>query len=119
ERRRVFQIAYERRYANQALDAIALRSSFRDPPRTAPRLQAMFCLDEREESFRRWMEELSPSVETFGVAGFYGVAMYYQGLTDAHFTPLCPVVIRPQHYVREEVAEAHREISQRRSRLRR
>ena len=44
----------------------------------------------------------TPTCETFGVAGFFGVAMYYRGVAEAHFRPLCPVVIRPTHCVREE-----------------
>ena len=29
--------------------------------------------------------------------------MYYRGAADAHYVPLCPIVIKPQHYVQEEV----------------
>ena len=104
ERRRIFHLAYERRFYTQTLDALALHAPQATGRPPAPRFQAVFCLDEREESFRRHLEELAPDVETFGVAGFFGVAMYYRGAADAHFVPLCPVVIRPQHWVTEEVA---------------
>jgi uncharacterized protein len=104
ERRRIFHLAYEKRFATQTLDAIALRAKKRVGRPVSPRFQVVCCLDEREESFRRHLEEVEPGVETFGVVGFYAVAMYYRGLSDAHFRPLCPVVIRPRHWV-AEVAE--------------
>src|SRR5262249_48533453 len=66
-----------------------------------PAFQAVFCLDEREESFRRHLEEVDPSCETFSTAGFFNVAMYHQGVSDAHPRPLCPAAIRPDHYVAE------------------
>ncbi|OWK37671.1 DUF2309 domain-containing protein [Fimbriiglobus ruber] len=108
ERRRVFHAAFESRFRTQTLDALALHARKPAPPVPAvPRFQAMFCLDEREESFRRHLEELVPDVETFGAAGFYSVAMYYRGAADAHYVPLCPIVIRPQHWVKEEVEPQH------------
>jgi uncharacterized protein YbcC (UPF0753/DUF2309 family) len=106
ERRRVFHHAYERRFRDQCLDALALHAR-RKP--VAPRFQVVTCLDEREESFRRHLEEVAPDCETFGAAGFYGVAMYYRGAADAHHVPLCPVVIRPAHYVEEYVEEGREE----------
>jgi uncharacterized protein YbcC (UPF0753/DUF2309 family) len=114
-RRRVFHLAYERRYRNQALDAIGLRASHPITPPTTPQFQAVFCIDEREESFRRHLEEISPSVEAFGAAGFFGVAMYYRGADEAHYIPLCPIVVRPQHYVRERVVESFEDLHRRRA----
>lgn len=77
-----------------------------------PIFQLCCCLDDREESFRRHLEEVEPRCETFGFAGFYAVAMYYRGAVDAHYVPLCPILIKPQHYVQEEVVysleESHR-----------
>ena len=84
-----------------------------------PRFQVITCIDEREESFRRHVEELAPDAETFGTAGFFSVAMYYRGAADAHFVPLCPAVIRPRHWVVERVADTHEEDNQRRVRTRR
>jgi hypothetical protein len=132
ERHRVFHRAYERGFYTQALDAIALDNGRKgvgdrwpvvrnggptDHPR--PRFQALFCLDEREESLRRHVEEVAPDAVTFGVAGFYGVAMYYRGAADAHFRPLCPIVIRPRHWVTEDVVAGLAGVHQRRARARR
>jgi hypothetical protein len=119
ERRRVFHLAYERRFRTQTLDAIALHDRQKAGRPEAPRFQVICCLDEREESFRRHLEEIAPEVETLGAAGFYSVAMYYRGAADAHFVPLCPVVIRPQHWVTEEVGDELGETHRRRARTRR
>jgi len=111
EQRRIFHLAYEARFRVQTLDALALHAPRRVQ---SPRFQVVTCIDEREESFRRALEEVAPDCETFGMAGFFGVAMYYRGAGDAHYVPLCPVVIRPQHFVEERVepreAETHQRI---------
>ena len=123
ERQRIYQLAFERRYRNQALDAVLAHSSewlpaSKEVPVKAA-YQAILCLDDREESLRRHLEEVDPDCETFGVAGFFGVAMYYRGVTEAHYRPLCPVNIKPQHYVQEESVYSLGESSQRRAQIRR
>jgi uncharacterized protein YbcC (UPF0753/DUF2309 family) len=119
ERRRILHLAYERRLHSQTLDALALHNRTPHPEPPAPRFQAIFCIDEREESLRRHLEEVAPDAVTFGIAGFYFVPMYYRGAADAHFVPLCPAVMRPQHWVVEEVVERAEEAHQRHARRRR
>jgi len=101
ERRRLLHLAYERRHRIGVLDGLASRAAA-SPPLTSPiSFQAIFCIDDREESLRRQLEEIEPGVETFGYAGFFGVAMDYRGLDDVRFRPLSPVVIEPVHAIRE------------------
>jgi uncharacterized protein YbcC (UPF0753/DUF2309 family) len=119
ERRRVFHLAFERRYRIQTLDAFGIAARQPAEIDQRPAFQLACCLDEREESFRRHLEEIAPDAETFGVAGFYAVAMYYRGAADAHFAALCPIVIRPQHWVEEIVVDTLEHVHRRRSKTRR
>ena len=115
DRRRVFHLAYEHRFRVQTLDALATRADRLVRPKERPSFQAVFCIDEREESIRRHVEEVAPTAETFGAAGFFGVVMYYRGAAAADFVPLCPVVVRPQHWVTETVDARLGEEDRRRS----
>src|SRR5439155_15848213 len=109
-RRSILHHAFERAIRHRLYDALVQHSPQR--PRTGeakdhspPAFQAVFCLDEREESFRRHLEEVEPACETLSTAGFYNVAMYHKGVTDAHPRPLCPAALRPDHYVAEIEAD--------------
>jgi uncharacterized protein YbcC (UPF0753/DUF2309 family) len=104
--RRILHQAFERAIRHRLYDALVRHTPH--APAGPPAFQAIFCLDEREESFRRHLEEVEPDCETFGTAGFFNVAMYHEGVTDAHPRPLCPVAIRPEHYVAEIEADGDR-----------
>jgi hypothetical protein len=118
ERRKLFHLAFERRYRERVLDALGTHAREPADAPAAPEVQAIFCLDEREESIRRHFEEVHRSCQTFGAAGFYGVAMYYRGSGHAHHTPLCPIAIKPQHEVHEVVLERYARAHARFARLR-
>ncbi len=107
ERRRILHLAYERKYRNAALDAVQHHTTRRrerraEMEKSLPTFQLITCIDDREESFRRHLEEIAPHCETFGAAGFFAVVMYYRGVAEAHYHPLCPINIIPNHYVTEE-----------------
>jgi uncharacterized protein len=116
ERRRVWHLAYERRHEQEILRPLLTHRATIDPRRPAhrPTAQVIFCIDEREESTRRALEEVAPNVETLSAAGFFGVAVNYQGLDDAHGVDLCPVVVTPQHAVLERPKESYQHLSQKR-----
>jgi uncharacterized protein YbcC (UPF0753/DUF2309 family) len=50
---------------------------------------------------------------------FFRVAMYYRGAEDAHFTPLCPVNIKPDHFIVEQPVYSAVEVERRRAETRR
>ena len=104
ERRRIFQLAYERWHEREILRGLASHRKYRglSGVQGRPSAQVFFCIDEREESMRRALEELDPEVETFSSAGYFGVAVDYQGIDDPEGAAFCPVVVKPRHAVLEQ-----------------
>jgi uncharacterized protein YbcC (UPF0753/DUF2309 family) len=120
ERRRLLHLAYERRHERSILIPLAKHRALPQPQPQTDRLaaQIVFCIDEREESIRRALEEVDPCIETVGAAGFFGVAIDYAGLDDPCGVALCPVVVKPGHSVREVPVDAHAHLHEKRQWLR-
>lgn len=102
----VWQQAFEWSYYGPLLGGIvSVASSAQTSPR-APLSWAFFCIDDRECSLRRHVEEGDPTIDTFATAGFFGLDFMYRGAGDSVAAKHCPVPIRPRHLVVEEVTES-------------
>lgn len=98
--RRIFQQAYEDSY--QSLILTGLQKNVVKRGSEKAKFQMFFCIDDREESFRRYLEETSSRVETYGVAGFFGLDMMYQKINEKRSRRYCPPAATPAYIVREE-----------------
>jgi len=76
---------------------------------TSPSLQAVFCIDEREDSIRRHIEAVDKTAETFGAPGFFGVEFYFQQQGSKFYDKLCPAPVTPKYLVKEFDAQSVRQ----------
>jgi hypothetical protein len=99
ERLRVWHKAYEWNLYSRTVAAIVSVNRDRERIKDRPPLcQVVCCIDDREESFRRYLEEINEDYETFGTAGFFGVDAEFHSLYERP-APFCPVNIVPTHQI--------------------
>ncbi|MGZ5001044.1 MAG: putative inorganic carbon transporter subunit DabA, partial [Methylomonas sp.] len=106
---RVWHEAMEWSLHSELLEALRSQPSSTLPAAHPPKVQALFCIDDRECSLRRYLEEQDPDIETFGAPGFFGIDFLYQGLEDVYPVAQCPVVIKPKHLILESNGNAKAE----------
>ena len=98
--RRIFLQAYEWSYQSKILKGI---KSHKEQNPTTVKYQMFFCIDDRECSFRRYLEEVSHGeIETFGVAGFFGFDIMYKKLGHKFPRRYCPPAASPQYLIEEQ-----------------
>ena len=116
ERRRILHLAYERWHECEILRGLASYRRYRGlcEHKDRPDAQVFFCIDEREESMRRALEEADPEVETFSSAGYFGIAVDYKGIDDPRGAALSPVAVKPQHAVIERSKPEDRSLLEKR-----
>ncbi len=101
-RLRVWHSAYEWNLYSRATSALvhhnAARKERGSKVSKPVACQGVCCIDDREESFRRYLEELNDSYETFGTAGFFGVDAEFHSIYE-QTAPYCPANVIPTHHV--------------------
>ncbi|MFD2203772.1 YbcC family protein [Shivajiella indica] len=63
--------------------------------------QAIFCIDDRSCSIRRYVERFAPDAQTFGTAGFFNLPFYFQPEHGKFMTKVCPAPVTPAHVIKE------------------
>ncbi len=104
----IWQEAYEWTYYNQVLTGIIVANG-QERDRRQQTFQAMFCIDDRECSFRRYIEHVDPHCETFGTPGFFSVEFFYQPQDGKFYSKLCPWPVTPKYLIKEVDSKVKRE----------
>lgn len=73
-----------------------------EPKQAIPSFQGLFCMDDRECSFRRHIEHLDVKAATYGTAAFFNFEFFYQPVNGKFYTKLCPAPVTPKFLVKEE-----------------
>lgn len=105
-RQEIWQCAYEDTFYNQFLSAYKKCAIEAKPKYKLPNYQVFTCIDEREESFRRHLEQIDPGVETLSAAGHFALDMRFKGAVDKHYRKMCPhPLVTPSAQIYEEVVK--------------
>lgn len=99
----IWQDAMEWTYYNPVLTGLQLKSSVNGSKGMSkkPSFQAVFCIDDREISLRRYLEHIDPLCETLSTPGFFSVEFYFQPVDGKFYTKQCPAPITPKYLIKE------------------
>jgi uncharacterized protein YbcC (UPF0753/DUF2309 family) len=104
---KLWQDAFEWSYYDAVL--AGLNQSNKTKNDDQKNFQAIFCIDERECSLRRHVEQTDKNCETFGTPGFFGVEFYFKPMNAKFNEKLCPAPVTPKYLIKEEVKNFERE----------
>ncbi len=104
----LWQEAFEWTYYDQVLKGLqAERIEYIAPHQKS--FQALFCIDDRECSFRRYLENLDTACATFGTPGFFSVEFFFQPVGGKFYTKLRPAPVTPKYLIKEIGEDKKRE----------
>ncbi len=106
---KLWQTAFEWSYYDEVLSGIASDKKIKHSLPEQKTFQALFCIDERECSFRRHVEDQDNNCETFGTPGFFSVEFYFQPENGKFYDKLCPAPVTPKYLIKESAVKNPRQ----------
>ncbi len=95
-------MAWEKTWQKQLVETLKKSDiETKNSPYSFPDAQLVFCIDTRSELIRRHVESKG-NYETFGYAGFFGIAMDYQNPKNGILQKACPPIVNSSYVVSEE-----------------
>jgi uncharacterized protein YbcC (UPF0753/DUF2309 family) len=91
--------AWEKSWQNNMINTVS-NTTVSDDKNHKPDAQLVFCIDTRSELIRRHVESKG-NYETYGYAGFFGIAMDYTNLEDDITRKSCPPIVGSAYQVTE------------------
>ncbi len=98
----IWQDAFEWTYYDQVLAGVKIDAPKHEEIKEKS-FQAMFCIDDRECSIRRYLEKFDEGCKTYGTAGFFGVEFFYKPVHANSSTKQCPAPVTPKYLIKEEI----------------
>ncbi len=96
----LWQEAYEWSYYEQVL--VGIQNAKKEESKSNDvSFQSMFCIDDRECSFRRHLEKTDAHCQTFATPGFFSAEFYFQPEHGKFHTKVCPAPLTPQYIIKE------------------
>jgi len=107
EMRYLWLKAWEKSWQNKLADSLYKNSAHTSAPsdeKKRPLVQLVFCIDTRSELIRRHIEAKG-DYETFGYAGFFGIATDYRDVVTGLTRKSCPPIVPSAYILTEKVAK--------------
>lgn len=96
----IWQNAFEWSFYDDVLSGLEI-NALETKNHSPKSFQAMFCMDDREGSIRRYVEKNDPNSETFGTPGFFGVEFFFKPEHGKFYSKLCPAPVTPKYLIKE------------------
>lgn len=95
-----WQESFEWTYYDQVIRGLQMETIESIKPHKKS-FQGLFCIDDRECSFRRYLEQIDPTCSTYGTPGFFSVEFFYQPIGGQFYSKLCPAPVTPKYLIKE------------------